>query len=302
MKKFAKKIAFFLAIGLLLGEITARMFFLTSSIPTRKIDEFGIQRYIPNQEGYSKGGSHKWYINEKGWPGKLPESYDKLVTIIGDSFIENFMNPEECHQMNYLKKALPEFNYTEASRSGVSFIEALEISKQLDSLNPRVQLIYINETDFTESIQQIRRLSDITQIDLGKKEIVYGKMKAPGVKKILYSWKFIFYLYRRFQGSLTLPKPKETAETPKKPISDYFDHFGDLIDYGKQNYNLDKIVVVLRPDTDEEFSSFLKSQDLNVIQLDDSADDDWSFEYDHHWTCYGHEQAALQVAEYLKKL
>ncbi|MEX0314760.1 MAG: hypothetical protein AB3N18_11325, partial [Allomuricauda sp.] len=190
MSKFIKEILFFLIFGLLIGEIVARVFFLTSEIPERQIDKFGIQRYQPNQVGYWKGGSHQWHINEKGWPGELPESYNDLVTIIGDSFIENFMNPDECHQMSYLKKILPKYNYTEASRSGISFIEALEISKQLDSLNPKAQLIYINETDFRESVWQIAPLADITQVDLDNDSIIYGEMKAPGIKKVLYSWKF----------------------------------------------------------------------------------------------------------------
>ncbi|MEM9075502.1 MAG: hypothetical protein AAGC43_00620 [Bacteroidota bacterium] len=300
MKKFVKHIVYFLALGLILGEIIARFFFLTSSIPERRIDEFGIQRYIPNQEGYSKGGTHKWYINSKGWPGKLPENYDNLITIIGDSFIENFMNPDSCHQMNFLKELAPEFNFTEASRSGVSFIEALEISKQLDSLKPKVHLIYINETDFEESIVQINSLTDITQLDLKKNKIVYGKMKAPGVKKILYNWKFIFYLYRRFQSSFKLPKPTKSTEITQNSFTNHFDYFEDLIDYCRKNYNLKKVVIVLRPDTDKQFSAFLQRQDLNVIQLDDSRDADWSFEHDHHWTCYGHQKAAEQVSEYLK--
>ncbi|WP_190808445.1 hypothetical protein [Flagellimonas sp. S3867] len=302
MKKFIKEIVFFLIIGLVIGEIIARFFFLTPTIPESQIDRFGIQKYIPNQAGYWKGGLHKWQINEKGWPGKLPESFDNLVTIIGDSFIENFENPEECHQMDYLKKALAKYNYTEASRSGVSFIEALEISKQLDSLNPKVQLIYINETDFSESVLQIKRLPNITQMDLDNNLITYGKMKAPGLKKVLYSWKLAFYLYRRFQPSLAQIKPAKSNVKPNQSISDNFNHFEKLIGYARKNYNLEKIVIVLRPDTNKEFREFLKLHVLNVIQLDNSEDDNWSFEHDYHWTCYGHERASLQVVEYLKKL
>ena len=104
-----------------------------TDLPQRTIDEYGIQKYYANQSGYWKGGEHKWMFNELGWPGELPEDYDNLITVIGDSFIENFMNPNECHQSKLLKKGLNNHNFIEAARSGVSFIEAMEISKQFDS-------------------------------------------------------------------------------------------------------------------------------------------------------------------------
>src|SRR5690606_35579075 len=124
----------------------------------------GVQKYLPNQEGYWKGGNHQWIINDYGWPGELPTKYDNLINIIGDSFIENFMNPNECHQSVFLKKLMPDYNFFEAARSGVSLIEAMEISKQIDSLNPKMTLIYVNENDFYESILNIKKLNDITQI------------------------------------------------------------------------------------------------------------------------------------------
>ena len=47
-------------------------------------------------------GEHKWYINELGFPGKLlPKSFDNLIIIIGDSYIQNMMNPDSCRQKVY---------------------------------------------------------------------------------------------------------------------------------------------------------------------------------------------------------
>ncbi|MGB3151923.1 MAG: hypothetical protein WBB27_14795, partial [Maribacter sp.] len=111
MKKFIKNIIFFLVILFILGEIISRFLHLSSDIPRRTIDENGIQKYIPNQAGFWVGGTHEWKINKLGWPGELPESYDNLITIVGDSFIENFMNPNECHQSILLKNELPKYNF-----------------------------------------------------------------------------------------------------------------------------------------------------------------------------------------------
>ena len=304
MKKFIKNIILFLILGLTIGEIIARLFALSSDIPHRMIDKTGIQKYIPNQKGTWKGGSHNWYINEKGWPGHLPNSYDSLITIIGDSYIENFMNPDECHQSNYLKKLNPKYNYLEASRSGVSFIEAMEISKQLDTLSPKVQLIYVHDTDFFESIVQIKKHPDRTQIDLTDNKIIYGKMKAPGIKKILYNWKFIYYLYRRFPVDLNngnkIQEIKELSEIKLKKEND-FNAFKKLLGYVNAKYQIENKVIVFRPDSDIELINLTRNLGFIVLHLKAGNIEKWSFEYDSHWTCYGHEKVALQVAEFLNR-
>ena len=148
-----------------------------SDIPQRKIDEFGIQKYYPNQTGFWRGGTHAWNINELGWPGTLPENYDNLISVIGDSFIENFMNPNECHQSVYLKNRLKKYNFIEAGRSGVSFIESMEISKQLVKFNPIDNLIYVKDNDFYQSLVEVAPADDITQFSLKKDSIIFGKMK-----------------------------------------------------------------------------------------------------------------------------
>lgn len=305
MTKFIKNITYFLLLGLIVGEIIVRTFTLTSDIPRRVIDDSGIQKYIPNQSGNWKGGGHKWQINNRGWPGELPDTYDNLVGIIGDSYIENFMNPNECHQSKYLKKMLPTLNFIEASRSGVSFIEAMEISKQLDTLDPKMQLIHVHDSDFYESIVQIKRLNDITQIDLDEKRIIYGKMKAPGLKLILYNWKFIYYLYLRFSKNLgneqeikgtVLPSENKTRKEFK------LIYYKKLLEYVNANYRINNKLLIFRPESDKEMVDLAKKIGFRTIHLSRSHGDNWSFDHDSHWTCYGHEKAALQVAGYLKLL
>ena len=165
MKKFIKNIVIFFLFAIIVGEIIIRVTHAVTDLPQRTIDEYGIQKYYPHQSGYWIGGNHKWVINKLGWPGKLPKSHDNLITIIGDSYIENFMNPIECHQSLLLKKRLENYNFIEAGRSGVSFIEAMEISKQFDALHPKYHLVYVNSLDFYESVTSILPAADITQLN-----------------------------------------------------------------------------------------------------------------------------------------
>ncbi|MCF2493136.1 hypothetical protein [Dyadobacter chenhuakuii] len=187
MGKLLLKFFIFLLGGFVIGEAIVRAYHLTSEVPKRYLDDNGIQRYNPDQQGSWKGGNHSWATNELGWTGTLPVSYDSLVTIIGDSFIENFMNPSDCHQDVLLKSKVPKMNFVEAGRSGVSFIEAMEI-------------------------------------------------------------------------------------------------------------------IVFHPKLPDAIKNEVKAAGFKTISLDSDGQDNWTFVYDHHWTCYGHNQAADQIASYLQEL
>ncbi|GGD10152.1 hypothetical protein [Hyunsoonleella pacifica] len=300
MFKFLRNIIFFFLAALVTGEVVVRLTHAVSDIPQRTIDKDGIQKYYPNQTGYWLNGTHTWEINDLGWPGQLPQNYDNLITIIGDSFIENFMNPNECHQAVLLKQRLSNYNFMEAARSGISFIEAFEISKQLDSLNPIENLIYVTDSDFRESIEDIKKLEDITQVDLKSQKVVYGKMKAPSMKKMLYNWKLAYYFYNRFPINFSsLSKFKKTTKVDhgNKDVN-INQQIKSLLSYIKKNYDIHNKILVFHPNSDKEIIKLCKAQGFYIIHLNSSNDEkSWTFDYDHHWTCYGHEQVAEQVKQ-----
>ncbi|MDH7913956.1 hypothetical protein [Winogradskyella sp. SYSU M77433] len=301
MKKFLKNTVLFFLVILVIGEIVVRITHSVSDIPQRTIDKFHIQKYYPNQEGYWKGGDHKWMINKLGWPGELPESFDDLILVIGDSFIENFMNPSECHQSKYLKENMEDYNFMEAGRSGVSLIEAMEINKQLDSLTPLKSLIYVNDNDFFESIVDIKTMKDITQLDLKDENVVYGEMKSPGLKKVLYNWKLLYYFYNRFP--IDFSKSKEDSqkiEDLKELLKNNKEKVFDLLKYITTHYKTDNQILVFHPNSSEIIIEACKEVGFEVIILDSSkSSNDWTFDYDSHWTCYGHKQVANQVSRAL---
>ncbi len=289
-----------------LGEIIVRMFHLVSDIPKRVITNHGIQKYVPNQEGYWKGGHHKWMINDKGWPGELPLKFDNLILLIGDSFIENFMNPNNCHQAAFLKNYMPQNNFMEAGRSGVSLIEAMEICEELNHLKPLINTIYLNNNDFYESIVEIQELNDITQLELKNKKIIKGKLKSPGLKIILYNWKLAYYLYNRFSPA-TMQMNEKTESKNKDNIiaANTFKHqkeVFELIEYISSNYGITNKILIFHPDSDQNIINKCIAEGFKVIVLNTREGQGWTFDYDSHWTCYGHEQAAKQIAGQLPKI
>ncbi|TDS13445.1 hypothetical protein DFQ03_2737 [Maribacter caenipelagi] len=302
MSSFIKNIVLFCIVGLFFGEVICRLAYVTSDIPSRIIDSNSIQKYNPNQKGHWTGGTHTWIINEDGWPGHLPKSKENLITIIGDSYIENFMNPDSCHQSNFLDKFSPSFNYYEASRSGISFIGAMEIAASLDSLNPIHQLIYVHDADFTESSSIIHKMGDITQFNSKTNSIIPGKLNSPLVKKFLYNWKFIYYLYINYSFTKkenTTTKPEVQVSDKPKLTEEQITELTKLLTYSKNNYDHKNITLVFRPNADPKIITILKDLNFNMLLLKDNKQKEWSFKHDPHWTCIGHEEAAKQISNYI---
>lgn len=199
MKHFLIKSAFFIFFLCIISEFIIRIFLLVPDIPERFIDKYGIQRYKPKQSGHYTKAKEKWTVNEYGWLGTFDTDKDTIISIIGDSYIENIMNPLECNQGSILKSFIPNYSFFEAGRSGVTFIEAMEISKILDiEVVPKYQLLYLSEGDFYESISEITRYNDRLQISIENQQLLTNQLKSPGMKKVLYNIKLLYYLYLKY--------------------------------------------------------------------------------------------------------
>ena len=303
MKRFILSlIVFFILLGSI-GEIVIRVFRLSSDIPERVIDEFGIQRFKLGQSGYYKKAKQKWNVNKFGWMGTSDTSKDTLITIIGDSFIENIMNPIECNQGSILNNLFPNISFFEAGRSGVTFIEAMEITKVLNiEVEPKYQLIYLNPTDLPESILEVQLYSDRLQISIEKNEIQTSQIKSPGLKKILYNIKLLYYLYSKYPILVDKQNKGEIDYDFSEREKANYTLFHKFFSYLKINYRLDNLLFVLHPDMDKEIVSLMKEYNLKIILLDSKGDKKWEIgNGDSHWSCYGHSRVSKQVRAFIKK-
>lgn len=303
MSKFLLRIFILIAMVYCCGEIIVRVYRLTPDIPRRLIDNSGIQRYKPGQSGYYAKSDHKWNVNDFGWLGVAEINYDKTIGIIGDSYIENIMNPIDCNQGTQLKQYVDNVGFFEAGRSGVSFIEAMEITKMLDTLiSTEYNLIYVSSNDFYESFSSNKRYKDRIQVDLQKESILKAKMKAPKLKNLIYNFKLIYYLYLRFPLFVN-QENKNVIQTTKVNNGFDFVKFSGLFEFCKKNYNFEKNILVFHPGTEEEIIEISKNNGFKVIELNSEGDKSWVLgKHEGHWSCYGHTQVAKQVQAYLKPL
>jgi hypothetical protein len=304
MKQFLIKLTFFVFIFCIISEIVIRIFHLAPDIPERFEDKYGIQRYKPDQSGYFTKAKKPWNVNKYGWVGVADIKKDTIISIIGDSYIENLMNPIECNQGSILNSLLPNYSYFEAGRSGVTFIEAMEISRILDiEIAPKYQLLYLSESDFYESISEIKMYSDRFQVSVENQKIIASKLQNVDYKKTLYNIKLLYYLYLKYP--LFVNKQNKNEVPVINQQNKKFDEvkFNKLFQFCSNNFNLTKLIFVIHPNTDTRIVKIANTYGIKTILLDSSGDPTWEIgENEHHWSCYGHNQVSKQVRDQLINL
>ncbi|MDT0294059.1 hypothetical protein ACFQ3R_06245 [Mesonia ostreae] len=298
MKNFILRLFIFLIIALVSVEIYIRMNHLTIDIPQRTINDQGIQAYKSNQTGYWSKGAHTWQINAEGWPGKLPQSMNHLITLIGDSHIENFMNPNECNLGTILNNEEMRYNFLEVGRSGATFIEYLEISKYLYSkYNPELQFVFVKESDFSESLLQRGRRQDVTQVNLKERKIIDGELKNPALKKFLYSIKTLYFFRSALDiDILKLPfrKGNQTKSIKEDKVRE---DAQKLLEYVASSYDTKNILFFLHPETREEIVDVFDQFNLQHYKFNAKNNLKWRNSKNDvaHWNCFGFQEAAKQI-------
>ena len=303
MKTFLLKIICFSLFGLLLGEIVVRVFSLTTDVPKMYQADDGLIKYYPSQKGNYLNGSHKWIINKYGHFGYEPPTLDRVITVIGDSFISNIMNPPECHQAKYLAEYNPHYNFFPGSRDGASFLESMIRKKSLEKFDPVVNLLYVSTSDFEESIAELGRDPKMLQISLKENKIYYPTLQGGRLKSLLYKFRFAYYLYRNYviPKLKAMRKKEQLVEVKeKKNIKPDYAKIEQLMNYIGKNYGTDKIILVFHPGSDEGIIKIVQEAGFKTLHLKVDREESWQLPNDSHWSCYGHKEVARQVTNYLK--
>lgn len=285
-------IKYFIALLLFL-EIIIRIFPFTNDVPMRKINEFGLQVFRENQSGFFEG--FIWEVNSDGFLGHNDKNGENQIMILGDSFVENIMNPFSCRQSSLFKDK--GYQVFEVGRSGMTFIELLEFFKYLKPLvNPSKSVFIIDNIDFYESIVEIKKFNDRCQISIPDNEIYKGQIKYKNLKKILYNFKTLYYLYDKFRKSKKSEIKKQNID---KEIETRQNYTFKLLEFANENYDLNNSLFVFRNKND--FSESFRELNLEYIELNINNQEDLTFENDNHWNCNGHLKAFKKINNHLNK-
>jgi hypothetical protein len=246
MKKYLLRIFIFMALGVLIGEVSVRVFDLTVDFPESYQDEDHLIKFKPNQTGNSVQ-RYKWVVNQYGNFGPAPKSLDSLITVIGNSYIVNTMNPPECHQAYYLARENQDFNYYPMARDGSSFLEFMEMTKSLEHLKPLKQLLYVHDEDFVYSVVELLDQPLTVQYSLEKEKIRYAHYDDNKLKDILYKSKFAYFIYRNYFVLADLNLLHQGDEIVEEDKSIDYASLEKLFVFVEENYRLDNILLVFFP-------------------------------------------------------
>lgn len=290
-----------MTIAYVIGEIVVRVFNLSTDVPKTYIDKDHLIKFFPNQHGHYAGVSHQWEINKYGFFGYEPPALDSLIAIIGDSFISNEMNPPECHQCKYLSLLDSAHNYFPVARSGASFIEMMELSRGLDSLRPIYKLFVVHDDDFIESVAEISRDKNMAQVSLTNGTILYPELHWLRVKRIFFSMKFLYYMYKKVQAMGLKDSYREQVEIRRTNPKNWI-LTDELMKYIVAHYDISDKILVFRPDTSQKMIDLARTYGFQYFVLNPSGDESWEMNADHHWSCYGQMRVAGQVNSFIREM
>lgn len=309
MFRLIKKITVYGILLLLLLEVLVRVFYLYNERPTRYIDDKGIQKWIPGQEGFTVYGNRrqvfsKYHINKSGFNSyrEFVPTMDGLeVALVGDSFIEgfhqNYYNSIGKKVENLLNNSMEVYEYGHSSND---FADQLHI---IDSYKDKFDLI-----DYV--ILGLKFENDLTRSE-------YHLIKRQPVLPILRNSKLYIYLQtigfldplkdKALNAKSSILRRGSPKEEPKKNEIDNFFTYLKNFQLLVKHYNYDKSKMVMLLDsriTDVRFLEYLDSNDFSYIDIAtalERCDRPTTLIYDQHWNNHGRNIVAKVIADHLIK-
>ncbi|WP_109437682.1 hypothetical protein [Aquimarina sp. AU119] len=317
MKKLILKSVLYAFLILITLEGLVRVFHLGKDTPTRFLDEHKVEKWKPNQNGFSVTGNRRqnfseYHINTSGFNSYRefnPTKEKTEIALVGDSFIEGF------HQNYYnsigkkIEKSIPEIEVYEYGYAGYDFADQLHLTHAY-----KEQFLLIDHI-----ILGIKFSNDLNR---GEYDVVNSRLALESpMNKLLKKSKLLVYaksigildppqelVYRIINIIKSKPKKKPIDELEASRIKEanekkYLANFENLISkygYDKQRYTL----LLDSRITSTFFLSYLEKNDFNYIDFASSfeaSDRPTTLIYDRHWNNHGRELIAQLISKYINK-
>lgn len=318
MKKFIFKTIIYIVLILLIVEIIVRVCHLYTEDPPRYIDQYGVEKRVPGNEGYAVTGNRnqnysKFNINSSGFNSHrefLPTKEKFEMALIGDSFIEGF------HQDYYnstgikIEQNLNNVEVYEYGYAGYDFANQIHL---VDAYADQFELIdeiiyYLNyESDLERGVYEpnydrIKMLrSTPFKVRDNIKILAYGsKIGVLEPIKRLVSGKA--FTDNTNQGFKTNQIDDKDSEETKRIDLQRLENFKSLVN----RYGFDKSKTSLLLDsrkTSAMFLEYCKAEGIDYIDFSDAfktSKKSTTLIYDWHWNNHGRQLIATTIADYIK--
>ena len=291
-----------------------RVFHLTKDYPERYVDKFGVEKWVPNQDGYAVTGIRRqnfseYHINSFGYNSyrEFKPSYDtQEIALVGDSFIEGF------HQNYYnsigrkIERRLPNVQVFEFGYAGYDLADQLHLIDSYKDMFDKIDRVII-DFKFYDDLNRDRYT--VLEERMKLESPLYKTMRKSKLVVYLYnigtlnSVKALVNQLLSF-GETVKPK-KNSNDGSKENNEDYqrrFQNFKTLIN----NYGFDKNRYTFLLDSTRiptTFMQYLKDHDFKYLDFSEAIQKSKTptdLIYDKHWNNHGRTIVADLIANYFE--
>ncbi len=317
MKKFILKSALYIFLILLLLEGLVRIFHLYTEDPPRIIDEYGVEKRMPDQTGYAVTGNRnqnfsEFSINKAGFNSHRefePDAQTYEVALVGDSFIEGFHQDYDSSIGKRIEEKLKGIEVFQYGYAGYDFANQMHlVHAYADDFELIDEIIlYLNyendlgRDEYEPNLARINMLSStLFKIRDNIKLLAYGSKIG-----IIEPLKKLAQGGNAFDDTEDAYKTNtlEDVDAAKEREKDehYIANFESLIHL----YGLDKSKTAILLDsrkTSIRFLTYLRKNDIRYIDFADrfkKSKQATNLIYDRHWNTHGRELIAEEIAAYV---
>lgn len=320
MKRFILKSALYIILILLLLEGLVRVLHLYTEDPPRFIDDYGVEKRVPDHSGYAVTGNRnqnfsEFHINKAGFNSHRefePGAGKYEVALVGDSFIEGFHQDFYSSTGKRIEEKIKGIEVYEYGYAGYDFANQMHLVnayKDDFELIDKI-ILYLNyENDLGRGIYEpnhgrIKMLSStLFKLRDNIKLLAYGSKIG-----IVEPLKKLAQGGNAFQDTEDAYKNNalngESDDEKRKKDEQRIDNFKSLIAL----YGLDKDKTAILLDsrnTSPRFLDFLKENGIRYIDFAQrfaKSDKSTNLIYDHHWNAHGRELISEEIAAYIKEV
>lgn len=311
MGKLFLKMGFYGFLIVLSLEVWVRIFYLGKDSPTRYVDEKKVEKWVPNQSGFSVTGNRRqnfseYHINNSGFNSyrEFAPTEEKIeIALVGDSFIEGFHQPYHNSIGRKIENRLAQVDVYEYGYAGYDMADQLHLINSYEDQFKLIDMVILG-IKFENDLQR------------DKYEVVPYRMALESpINRLMKKSKLIVYaqsigaisgVRRFFSKIISLGKsgtPKASRNIVEKEVHKKYIHnlesLMTLYGFDKSRYHflLDETI------TPSIFMDYLTDNGYNYIPIGKALQEakvPTTLVYDRHWNNNGRKIVAKSIADYYR--
>lgn len=317
MKKLFLKCFVYVILIVLALEVYVRIFHLTKDYPSRYIDEYGVEKWMPNQSGYSVTGNRRqnfseYNINNSGFNSyrEYNPTRDKTeIALVGDSFIEGFHQNYNNSIGKKIENIIKDIDVYEFGYAGYDFADQLHLVYSYQEKFKLIDHVVFGlkfENDLTRPeyniVQDRVRLESSLYKNLRKVKILVYIQNIGIVDPIKQAPSKFISFFKGNKNQKKVVTRKEELLKEEVEHKEYLKNFKSLIDiygYDKSRFTL----LIDKEKTPQVFLEYLGNNNFRYIDFSKdmkASKNPTNLIYDKHWNNNGRKIIASLIADYIK--